>query len=201
MAFPGPTRQTRLSQSYFAPSNFVQCCLLFSGLRRDHPFHRRKIGDGAHPAGQPPAVRSPSPRLRAISTATARIRCIMPSCITGSVTRLECLLDDDKAREAGVRRAVCDTELHIHSFEDGADASVLCRLSPYVTAISACWQQAVCATPQTTERGGDFCIGSFVTGIAVPARPQLYGRWRRPATIALLFKSPGELIALLSELP
>ena len=79
-----------------------------------------------------PAVRSPSPRLRAISTAMARIRCAMQGepCISGSVARsstaggtcfrlddldavLERLLDDDDARKTGVRRAVCDVELHI----------------------------------------------------------------------------------------
>src|SRR5215475_1769509 len=48
---------------------------------------------------------------------------------------LECLLNDDDAREAGVRRAVCDIEVHVYGFEDGPGLSVLCRLSPYVTAI------------------------------------------------------------------
>jgi hypothetical protein len=49
-----------------------QLVLLFSGLRRNPPLHRWKIGDGAHPARQLPTAAKP---LAAISTATARIRC------------------------------------------------------------------------------------------------------------------------------
>jgi hypothetical protein len=73
------------------PNQSAQCCLLFrvyggaviciegrSEMERIQLASRRR-----------PVVRSPSLRLRAISTATARIRCAMQGdpCISGSVTR------------------------------------------------------------------------------------------------------------------
>jgi hypothetical protein len=72
------------------PTQFSQCCLLFRvyGGAVFCIEGRLEMGRIQLASCRRLAMRSPSPRLRAISTATARIRCAMAGrpCISGSVT-------------------------------------------------------------------------------------------------------------------